>query len=112
AIAVRDHARKRDLAGAALARLHVERVDARGRDAHPHLAGPRLGRGDVADAQNLCGGPIGFVVGGPHRRLPAGPRKKPTGGGCRPSLTAYPPLGPATPETPVHTPRGPGASRV
>src|SRR5262249_31563195 len=74
-VAVRDNARERDLARAALARLDVGGIDARGREPHAHLAGPGLRRRDLADAQYLRDGTIGVVVGGAHatRRMVAAP---------------------------------------
>ena len=55
AVAVRDDARERDLAVDAGAALDVGRIDAGGREPHPHLAASGFAGLDIADAQHLAG---------------------------------------------------------
>ena len=70
----RDDARPGDLAGRALARFDVGRIDAGGRELHPHFAGPGLRRIDLLDAQHLARRPVAFVISRPHVK----PSRRPT----------------------------------
>ena len=65
-IAVGNDARKRDFAGASLARLHVGGIDPGGRDPHADLAWAGGGRLDLADPQHVPGGTVRFVIGSAH----------------------------------------------
>ena len=68
AVAVRDEARPGDLAGGALARFDVGRVDAGSRELDADLAGAGLRRLDLADAQHLACRTVLLVIGGAHAR--------------------------------------------
>src|SRR5262245_59320580 len=70
AVAVWNHARKRDLARYAGTALHVGRIDAGGDEAHPDLTGSRLWSRDLGDPQNVAGGSVGLVVGSAHGMIP------------------------------------------
>ena len=94
AVAVRDHARKRDLADGPRA-LHVGRIDARGLEAGRAPRRGRAGRFDLAHAQHVAGRPIGsrnrqracsgsLMTGSIHRaRGVRGNRAKRPGFRCR-----------------------------
>ena len=69
AIAVRDHAREKQLAQPAA--FHVGRVDAGSAHTHAHLAGARRGGFDLADAQHLARGSHGFVECSTHGSTPS-----------------------------------------
>src|SRR5262249_33266402 len=70
AVAVRNDARKGDLARQAGAALDVGRIDAGDGEAHAHLAasGPR--RLHFVDAQHVAGRSVGLVIGSAHGMLP------------------------------------------
>src|SRR5262245_66235675 len=70
AVAVRNDARKGDLARKAGAALDVGRVDAGDGEAHAHLAasGPR--RLHFVDAQHVAGRSVGLVISSAHGMLP------------------------------------------
>ncbi len=70
AVAVRDHAWKRDLARHPGAAFHVGRVDAGCGEAHAHLAGAGLRRLHLVHAQHGAGRPVGLVIGSTHQASP------------------------------------------
>src|ERR1700722_6761993 len=65
-IAVRNDLRKRDSAGATLARLHVGGIDPGGGNPDPDLSGAWRGRLDLADPQHVPGGTVRFIIGSAH----------------------------------------------